>query len=113
MIALDYAEFMNIDGRELLPENHEDWIPKGYIECTVCDGDGAAPRLIDEETCICEECAGEGYCPDIDLAGWCVADGCEIATVNKSHGEFLCTEHDPTRKQETKNQPAMYRRKLI
>lgn len=125
MIDLECSEFANIDGIEyLLPTRGiaygEDWhmmnIPAGYELCEHCFGDGQCECNDGWEgkpEYGCCDCGDSGYFPDLDLAGWCVADGCFTATVNKSHGEWLCTEHDESRHIEVKNYPGRYERKLL
>jgi RecJ-like exonuclease len=105
MAHIDYLEFVNIDGQEYLPKRYHD-APRGYEECTVCDGTGEGVGY-----CICEECAGDGYVPNIDLAGWCI--NCERLTVNKAFGDFLCTQCDETRQTESINDPDRYEKTLF
>lgn len=119
MLYIDYGEFHLIDGlgyllpRTILLIDADDTsrmmvIPGGYEWCHECDGTGEGL-----EYCICGECAGDGYIPDLSLAGYCSMDGCEMATVNKSHGDWLCTDCDESRHVEIINFPSRYTRRLL
>lgn len=127
MVDIAYDEFADVDGLEYLSAtratiwNEETgWhmlnIPNGYELCEHCDGTGYCECDDDLGVCKlvdCCDCGGDTYFPQFDLIGWCVADGCEKATVNKSHGEHLCTEHDESRHVEIKNYPDRYERRLL
>ena len=121
MLYMDCLDFATIDGLDFLEEYEVDLsdddtspdiitIPGGYEFCHMCEGD---EDYISAEDMVCGQCGGDGHFPDFDLAGWCSFDGCQIATVNKSHGEWLCTEHDESRHIEIINNPSKYDRTLL
>lgn len=124
-IPIPYDEFVHVDGLEYLSptrevaygeDRHTMAIPGGYELCEHCDGTGQC-ECNDGWEGKCEygccDCGDDGYFPQFDLVGWCMADGCLTATVNKSHDEHLCTEHDASRHVEIKNYPDRYERALL
>lgn len=88
-----------------------EYIARNYL-CCACKGSG---DYEEEESGLwwyqsnCPVCDGGGvreeYC------GCCIQ--CEMWTVNKSYGEFLCVEHDASRRIEIKNYPDRYEGTLL
>ena len=120
MIYMPYDEFHDIDGLEFLEDYTVDLsdddkerdvitIPGGYDLCYECDGEEDYSYAGDP----CDVCNGNVVIPDLSLAGWCSHDNCQTETVNMSHGEWLCVEHDESRHVEFTNDPSRYARRLI